>query len=226
MGHIDGLSSFLNIRDMSVVDVGAGTGAICAQLYEAGARVTAIEVDPDKVEAARAGLPAAICVLQGRAEALPLADGSQDVVCLFFSFHHVPADAQGAALAEACRVLRPRGRLHVVEPYPHGSMFDVVRLVDDETDVRTRSHAILQRPGLAGGGFRLLDTVTYTLTRSYPHFGDFHDQIIRPDRSRRERYLANRHQIEARFEHVLDRGSSAPSLHQPCAAYHFAKVQA
>jgi SAM-dependent methyltransferase len=50
-----------------------------------------------------------LATLEGDAQALPLADASADAVMLVSMLHHV-AD-QGAALAEARRVLRPGGRL-------------------------------------------------------------------------------------------------------------------
>jgi SAM-dependent methyltransferase len=51
----------------------------------------------------------------GRAEALPLDDESCDRVVLSLVLHHLSPATQQAALAEARRVLRPGGRLHVAD---------------------------------------------------------------------------------------------------------------
>lgn len=49
------------------------------------------------------------------AAALTLASGSQDAVVLFFLLHEQPADVRQRTLAEAWRVLRPGGKLVVVD---------------------------------------------------------------------------------------------------------------
>jgi SAM-dependent methyltransferase len=56
-------------------------------------------------------------VRDGTLEALPLDDGSLDVALIFLVLHHVVEPAR--ALAEAARVLRPGGRLLVVDMTPH-----------------------------------------------------------------------------------------------------------
>lgn len=93
-----------------VVDVGAGTGQLTEALADAGARVTAVEpgAEPRRLLEQRAGDRAR--VLDARAESLPLADGSVDLVVCADSFHWLDAER---ALAEFRRVLRPSGRLCV-----------------------------------------------------------------------------------------------------------------
>ena len=88
MAHLDYLSSVYELDGKDVVDVGAGDGTFSAQLEQFGAIVTGIEIDPAKVEYARARLPDSVSMQVGRAEALPLEDNSMDLACFFFSFHH------------------------------------------------------------------------------------------------------------------------------------------
>ncbi|WP_319532639.1 class I SAM-dependent methyltransferase [uncultured Cohaesibacter sp.] len=224
MGHIEHLTSLFDLANKAVADIGAGSGVFSAQLMREGARVSAIEIDSDKVEMAKAKLSSAAAVLEGRAEDLPLADGSQDLLCFFFSFHHIPHEVHAEALQEASRVLKPGGRLHVVEPFPYGSMFDVVRMVEDETEVRTRSHALLSSLAEEGEAFNLIDKTDYTLTRSYPTFQDFLEQIVRVDPARNCIFENNRIAIEDQFDRALDCSTGGHFLHQPCAAYHFSVI--
>ena len=56
-------------------------------------------------------------VLEGELEALPVDDHHLDIATLFLALHHVPD--LGRALLEARRVLRPGGRLLVVDMMPH-----------------------------------------------------------------------------------------------------------
>jgi len=56
-------------------------------------------------------------VRNGRLEALPLADEEVDVALLFLVLHYAPDPAR--VVAEAARVLRPGGRLLVLDMMPH-----------------------------------------------------------------------------------------------------------
>jgi ArsR family transcriptional regulator len=62
-------------------------------------------------------VPAHVDLRQGTLEALPIGDGEVDIVLLVLVLHHVPDPAR--ALAEAARVLKPGGRLIVVDMQPH-----------------------------------------------------------------------------------------------------------
>jgi SAM-dependent methyltransferase len=220
VGHIEYLASVCDLQGRSIVDVGAGDGTFSRQLDLAGASVTAVEIDPIKVSRAENSLPSNINVLVGRAESLPVDNCSQDLACFFFSLHHVPVDLQDAAFDEVLRVLKPTGRLHIVEPYPYGSMFDVVRMVEDETAVRTHSHKILSRLG-QGNRFRLLAHNDYVLTREYPSFDEFFDKIVRPDPERSKAFSRVADDMRHTFDRVVEIVDGVPMLHQPCAAYHF-----
>ena len=92
-----------------VVDLGAGTGKLSRQLAARGARVVALEPLQAMARTCRAttGLP----VVQARAEALPLAAGSVDLLVAAQAFHWFDAPR---ALAEAARVLAPGGALALV----------------------------------------------------------------------------------------------------------------
>ena len=93
-----------------VLDVGAGTGKLTRALAARGLAVTAVEPSEGmRGELARA-LPE-VTVLAGRAEEIPVADGTADAVLLAQAWHWVdPA----RAVPEVARVLAPGGRLGLV----------------------------------------------------------------------------------------------------------------
>jgi SAM-dependent methyltransferase len=88
----------------AVLDVGAGSGVVSAELTRAGCRLVLTDVVDWRASVA-AGLP----FLLADAAALPVADGVCSGVHLARVLHHV-ADWQ-AVLAETIRVLRPGGTL-------------------------------------------------------------------------------------------------------------------
>ena len=93
-----------------VVDIGAGTGQLAEALVEAGARVTAVEPGPETRSVLKRRVGERVRVLDSRAEDLPLADESADLVVCADSFHWLDAER---AVAEFRRVLRPGGRLSI-----------------------------------------------------------------------------------------------------------------
>lgn len=104
-----------------LVDVGTGTGRMI-ELF--GARAdSAIGIDrsSEMLRLARVKLEASglrgASLRQGDMYALPLADGSADVVILHQVLHYAQAPAH--AIAEAARLLGPGGRLVVIDFAPH-----------------------------------------------------------------------------------------------------------
>lgn len=94
----------------TVVDLGAGTGKLTRQLVAAGHEVVAVEPLAEMLAHLRRVAPGARS-LEGGAEAIPLADGSADVVTAAQAFHWFD---HTVALREIARVLRPQGVLALV----------------------------------------------------------------------------------------------------------------
>ncbi len=96
-----------------VLDVGIGTGLLARQVLKIigpGGRL--VGVDPSPGMMGQVQLPG-VALLSGRAEALPCPDASCDFVSMGYALRHL-ADLS-AAFAEFHRVLRPGGRLLMLE---------------------------------------------------------------------------------------------------------------
>ncbi|MDX3850872.1 class I SAM-dependent methyltransferase [Streptomyces sp. AK02-01A] len=90
-----------------VVDVGAGTGIASRLLRERGARVTAVEPGPGMADRLRRSLPG-MPLVRGLGDALPLADGSADLITYAQAWHWTDPLR---SVPEAMRVLRTGGAL-------------------------------------------------------------------------------------------------------------------
>ena len=95
---------------VDVVDLGAGTGKLTRALVALGHRVMAVEPLDEMRAQLEDALPG-VRAVAGKAESMPLADSSADVVTSAQAFHWFDHDD---ALPEIARVLRPGGRLALV----------------------------------------------------------------------------------------------------------------
>jgi ubiquinone/menaquinone biosynthesis C-methylase UbiE len=144
----------------TVLEIGCGTGSLTVRLAHAlmTTSITGLDPDGDVLSRARAKNPARqIAWLEGSATALPLPDQSFDRVVASLVLHHLTDTEKRSALAEAYRVLRPGGRLHVADwGAPRGALMRAAFLALRTLDgfERTRAHARGELPGLiAQAGF-------------------------------------------------------------------------
>lgn len=125
-----------------VLEVGCGSGAAAALAAERATDGFVAAVDPSREMAAqtRRRLRGAIAagraeVAQAPAESLPFDDASSNAAFTIFSLHHWADRARG--LGEVRRVLRPGGRLLVVErvgDHGHGSDQDRPEISEERID--------------------------------------------------------------------------------------------
>ncbi len=106
-------------RDWTAADLGCGTGKTTVALAPFVQHVVAVDASAAMCAAtrARALRHSNVEVRNGRLEALPIDAATLDIALLVLVLHHVAEPS--AVLAEAARVLRPGGRLLVMEMQAH-----------------------------------------------------------------------------------------------------------
>ena len=117
--------------DQRVLEVGCGSGVFLRAAADRGAAVTGVDSSGRLVELARRRAPEAELMV-GDLQALPFDDDSFDVVFASNLLEHLERPAATALLAGARRVLRPGGRLVLVQP---NFRLDPGRYFDDFTHV-------------------------------------------------------------------------------------------
>ncbi len=202
---------------LDVLDVGCGPGALVRELTARGARVTGLEISERQLAAARREDPNGR-YLVGRAEDLPVADSSVDLVVFMRALHHVPIEAMAPALAQARRVLRPGGLVYVAEPLPEGSFFALTSLVEDELAVRRAAQDALGRAGEAG--LERLSTTDYLVEGRLCGVDALRRRLTAVDPDRAPLFEARRDQIAAAFERLGEPGDQPGErvFHQPMRA--------
>jgi arsenite methyltransferase len=174
-------------RDVSVLDVGPGTGLLAVEarrrVGESG-RVIALDISTDALaECARPGI--ALGLIAGDAVALPLPDECVDVVVTRSVLIYV-ADKTRAA-TEFHRVLRPGGRVSLFEPInsQYKSLADV-----DLSDLEPARSRVMERwqsgadPGGAMGGFDDRDLVGHFVDAGFETVELTHEIVHRRTRAR------------------------------------------
>lgn len=194
------LEQLVELRGRDVVDIGCGDGALARALEARGARVTGIETSEEQLAKARRR-ESGVRYRVGRAERLPVPDASVDATLFMRSLHHSPP---ARALKEARRLLRADGVVYVAEPLAEGNYFDLVRLVNDEREVRAGAQlAIAEAPRW---GLKHVQTVDYDVRVCLPSLAAFRARIVSVDPARADAFDAHGASLSEAFERLGEPG--------------------
>lgn len=121
-------------RRLALADVACGTGRFLGQLAQAfpALPATGLDLSHAYLAEARRHLRARprIRLLQANAEALPLADASQDIVTSIFLFHELPGPVRRTVTDEIARVLKPGGLFVFIDSLQLGDRPDYDGLLE------------------------------------------------------------------------------------------------
>ena len=116
--HLAALAAFAQ-DDWTVGDLGCGTGQVTAAVAPFVAHVVSVDASAAMLQAAKKRLQSFdnVDLRRGELEALPIDDARLDAATMMLVLHHVPEPER--ALAEVGRVLKPGGRVLIVDMLPH-----------------------------------------------------------------------------------------------------------
>jgi len=116
--HLDALAALADPA-WTIGDLGCGTGQVSAALAPFVAKIVGVDGSAAMLQAAKKRLQGIdnIELRRGELEALPIDDARLDAATLMLVLHHIPEPQR--ALADVARVLKPQGRVVIVDMLPH-----------------------------------------------------------------------------------------------------------
>ena len=106
-------------RGERILDICSGTGTLTIMIAKRLAgkgEVTGIEISPDQLRIARRKeKPDGLSFIEGDAQDIPFPDSYFDKSTIFGALHEMPREVRRNVLSEAYRVIRPEGKIAIVE---------------------------------------------------------------------------------------------------------------
>ena len=171
----------LELDGKHILELGCGNAEITRAIASAGAgrTITALEVDElaHEKNLQISDLPNVTFALSG-AQSIPLQDACVDVVFMFKSLHHVPAELMEPSMREIWRVLKPGGLAYISEPVFAGDFNDILRLFHDEQEVRELAFAVLEKV-VDEGLFKLVEETFFNSPVSFENFADYENKVLK-----------------------------------------------
>lgn len=179
--ELDLLESLVPLQGAQLIELGCGAARLARTLLDrhADARLTGTEVDERQHRKNLAEPHPRLQFVRAGAQEIPFPDASFDGALMLKSLHHVPQPLMAQALREARRVLRPGGWLYVSEPVYDGALNELVRLFNDEREVRAAAQQALDE-AVQAGQWREQANRRFAMPVHFADFADFEQRMMRP----------------------------------------------
>jgi SAM-dependent methyltransferase len=195
------IGKMLPLEDARLLELGCGAAFTTRRLAESFPLREIVAMEVDRIQHERnlliPDLPN-VRFVYGGAQAIDLPDASVDAVIMLKSLHHVPVDEMDRAFEEIERVLRPGGLVYISEPVYAGDFNDILRLFNDERQVREAAFEAIRR-AVASGRFTLERELHFYATTRFEGFEEFESRILGATHSTFELDDALYAQVKERF---------------------------
>lgn len=142
-----GLKIFPPQDNLSILDVGCGTGTQLALYNKSGCKLFGIDLSPAMIARARSKLGDTAELHVGDASSMTFADGTFDLVTMVLALHEMPTVLRPAVLQECKRVVKTDGRVMLIDyhfgphPFPMGWVWkSVVTMMKISAGLRHYAH--------------------------------------------------------------------------------------
>jgi SAM-dependent methyltransferase len=165
----------LRLDGAAVLELGCGKADHTRQIARAHPTATIVAAEVDARQHAKnlaSERPGNMTFVDWGAQKIGLGDATVDVVMMFKSLHHVPAELLDTAFAEIRRVLKPGGLAYVSEPIFGGEFNELIRIFNDEEVVRQGAFDAVVR-AVASGRFSLVKEEFFLVPVHYRDFAEF-----------------------------------------------------
>lgn len=178
-------NSLLSLDGKQILELGCGSATLTRAIASEGKdrKIIAFEVDEIQHEKNLQieDLPNVEFKLAG-AENIPEPSGSADIVMMFKSLHHVPLESVADCMHEILRVLKPGGYVYISEPVFEGEFNEVLRLFNDEQEVREKAFLAI-KTAVDDGMFNLVEEVFFNAPVFFQSFAEFDEGVIKATHS-------------------------------------------
>jgi SAM-dependent methyltransferase len=179
--ELDVLETLVPLADVRIVEAGCGAAHLARELVSRHPTTEVVGIEVDERQLAKNLLTPVerLRFERAGAQTIPFPDASFDGALMLKSLHHAPVPLMDQALAELARVLRPGGWLYVSEPVYAGELNELIRLFNDEGEVRTAAQAALDRAVVSGRWASLADQ-RFESPVAFASFDEFEQRMMRP----------------------------------------------
>jgi ubiquinone/menaquinone biosynthesis C-methylase UbiE len=178
--ELDLLQSLIDLdQHPQIIELGCGAAQLARQLLDRcpACELTGLEVDQRQHAKNLLTPQPRLQFVPAGAQAIPFEATRFDLALMLKSLHHVPLDQLRQALAEVRRVLRPEGLLYISEPVFAGALNEVMRLFNDEEQVRAAALRAVQEAA-ASAAWEQVAEVFFELPVQFRDFAEFQQRMI------------------------------------------------
>lgn len=195
------------VAGQRLVELGCGRAETTRKLAETfpELEIIATEVDPlqHAKNAAIEDLPN-VSFRFGGAQKIELPNQSVNFVVMLKSLHHVPVEWMQQSLEEINRILVAGGLAFILEPVYAGEFNRILRIFNDEQEVRADAFAAIES-SVAMGKFDLVEQFFFDSIVRFEDFADYETRIMAATHLHLSIDDATREQTFAAFESYVDR---------------------
>lgn len=200
--ELDLLQKLVDLQQQrSIIELGCGAAQLSRQLLTRWPQceVTALEVD-QRQQALNLDHPQPrLHFVSAGAQAIPFAADSFHLALMLKSLHHVPVGLMAQALAEVHRVLKTGGWLYVSEPVFAGAYNEVIRLFNNEQQVRAQALGAVQA-AVNSGAWEQSSEQFFEAPVHYRDFEDFTQRMIAVTYANHQLDASTLQAVRQRFE--------------------------